>query len=158
MAFRRKTASGAEVAAWAELVRSGEALIIGPVRQEVLSGIREPAQFERIRDGLRAFADLPLTQHHFERAAELHNTCRSRGVQGSATDFLICAAADLYDLEVFTTDTDFDHFAKRIPVRRYAPNSPWRNPSPTDFAHMGGAENALSGAIRRVSPRAANVR
>ena len=27
----------------------------------------------------------------YELGAELHNTCRRKGVQGSSTDFLICA-------------------------------------------------------------------
>ena len=39
----------------AQLAADGLLAIIGPVRQEVLSGIRERAQFERLRDRLRAF-------------------------------------------------------------------------------------------------------
>ncbi len=91
-------------------------MIIGPVRQEVLSGIREQAQFDRVRDRLRPFADLPLAAQHFERAAEFYNTCRTRGVQGSPTDFLICAVADMEGLRIFTADGDFQHYARHLPV------------------------------------------
>ena len=115
-AFRRKTATGPVFDAWADLVRQGEARIIGAIRQEVLSGIRERERFERVRKRLGRFPDLPLTDQHFERAAEFHNTCRSHGVQGSDTDFLICAAAEAYDLPVFTTDKDFKLCARHLPI------------------------------------------
>jgi hypothetical protein len=39
----------------AELVRAGRVQLLGPVRQELLSGIREEAQVRKLRDYLRAF-------------------------------------------------------------------------------------------------------
>jgi hypothetical protein len=36
--------------ALAELIREGRAQMVGPIRQELLSGIREEAQFKKIRD------------------------------------------------------------------------------------------------------------
>ena len=41
----------------AELIREGRAQMIGPMRQEVLSGIRSRSQYERLRQDLRAFED-----------------------------------------------------------------------------------------------------
>ncbi len=44
-----------------------------------------------MRDYLPAFPDIELTSEDYELAAEFFNTCRSNGVKGSNTDFLICA-------------------------------------------------------------------
>ena len=44
----------------AELIHEGRAQIVGPIRQELLSGIREEAQFKKIRDYLRAFREPSL--------------------------------------------------------------------------------------------------
>lgn len=90
--------------------------IIGPIRQEVLSGLREDAQFERLRKHLAAFPDLPLVTGDYVTAAQFFNTCRSRGIQGSNTDFLICAVAARQQCAIFTTDKDFSRFARHLPL------------------------------------------
>lgn len=90
--------------------------IIGPVRQEVLSGVRDQPQFDRLDTHLAAFPDLPLLTEDYVTAAKFFNLCRSRGIQGSNTDFLICAVAVRHDFAVFTTDGDFPLFAKCLPV------------------------------------------
>jgi len=46
---------------------------------------------------------------------------RSHGVQGSNVDFLICAAAYSYRTAIFTTDNDFRHFARHLPIKLYEP-------------------------------------
>lgn len=110
---------GAETAVVQELrslIDEGRVAIIGPVRQEILSGLRSMAAFEQLRDHLRAFADEPLETADFERAAEHFNTCRARGVQGSNTDFVICAAAERRGLPILTTDADFARFAAVLPI------------------------------------------
>lgn len=96
----------------AELVREGRAQLIGVVRQELLSGIREPDKFDKLRGYLRAFDDIRLDVSDFEEAAQMHNRCRSRGIAGSAIDFLICAVANRRHWQVFTTDADFDRYQK----------------------------------------------
>lgn len=89
---------------------------MGAIRQEILSGLRTPAQFNRLRDALRAFPDTVLVTEDYELAAELFNTCRQRGVQGSNTDFLICAVAHRRHYQILTTDRDFQNFQAHIPV------------------------------------------
>ena len=121
MAFRRKTVLAPEVTVLSQLIRHGKAQIIGPVRQEVLSGIRESNQFDRIRVQLAPFPDLQLSRAHYERAAEFSNLCRARGIQGSNTDFLICAVSDLNQLEIYTTDRDFQHFTRLLPIQLFKP-------------------------------------
>lgn len=89
--------------------------IIGPIRQELLSGVKESSQFSRLESNLEAFPDLPLLAEDYVTAAKFFNLCRAKGIQGSNTDFLICAVAVRHDLAVFTTDEDFSLFAKCVP-------------------------------------------
>ena len=90
--------------------------IIGPIRQEILSGVREQSQFNQLESQLAVFPDLPLHSEDFATAAKMFNVCRSKGIQGSNTDFLICAVAVRHELAVFTTDGDFTRFAKCLPI------------------------------------------
>jgi hypothetical protein len=107
--------------ALAELVREGRAQMLGPVRQELLSGIREEERFQKLREYLRAFEELGLEASDYEEAARMHNRFRTRGVAGSAIDFLICAAAARRKWQIFTTDKDFEHYAKAVAVNLYVP-------------------------------------
>jgi predicted nucleic acid-binding protein len=108
---------------WRKLVRRQDAMLIGPVRQEVLSGFARTARFELLRTTLRAFVDVPLVIDDFERAADLCNHCRSKGVQGSPTDYLICAVSLRYGAAVFTTDRDFEQDAKHIGIHLHKPRA-----------------------------------
>ncbi len=90
--------------------------ILGPVRQELLSGIRDEAQFEKLRRYLRAFDDVILRTDDYEEAARLSNRCRAAGVIGSSVDFLICAVALRRGWQIFTTDRDFGRYAKHSDI------------------------------------------
>jgi predicted nucleic acid-binding protein len=102
-----------------ELVRDGRAQLIGVVRQELLSGIRDPQRFEKLRNYLSAFDDPALAAGDYETAAAMHNRCRGRGVTGSAIDFLLCAVAELRHWQIFTTDKDFEHYRRLLGVKLY---------------------------------------
>lgn len=99
-----------------EIIKDGRLAIIGPVRQEVLSGISKETQFESLRDHLSYFEDIPLTSRHFAKAAEFSNICLKKGLQGSTTDFLICSVAYMENLQIFSTDLDFRNYQKHVPV------------------------------------------
>jgi predicted nucleic acid-binding protein len=101
----------------AELIREGRVEMLGPIRQELLSGIREEGQFKKLRERLRAFDEPALEAADYEEAAQISNRCRARGIAGSAVDFLICAAALRREWEIFTTDQDFQNYASVLPVR-----------------------------------------
>ena len=104
-----------------ELVKEGRLLLIGPIRQELLSGIKEKAQFEKLRKRLAAFPDVPLQTKHFEVAARFYNKCRAKGIQGSHIDYLICAVCDCEKTAILTTDRDFEGYAKHLGIRLYLP-------------------------------------
>jgi predicted nucleic acid-binding protein len=103
----------------ARLVNHGLVEVIGPIRQEVLSGIRERSSYEAVREQLRKFNDLEITTADYEEAALYFNQCRSKGIQGSATDFLICAVSVRYELAIFTDDGDFQSYRTVLPIRLY---------------------------------------
>ena len=124
LAFRRrKPVSHPMVPELRRLIWEARARLIGPIRQEVLSGIREPAQFQRLRHHLSAFPDLPLVTTDYERAAEFFNLCRAKGIQGSNTDFLLCAVAERHGMPILTTDEEFNDFALHLPIELSSPRA-----------------------------------
>jgi hypothetical protein len=90
--------------------------MIGPIRQEILSGIRNQEQFDKLQEYLDPFPDWPLETADYIEAARYCNICRSEGVQGSNTDFLICAVSARNRFSIFTTDKDFARFARHLPI------------------------------------------
>ena len=103
-----------------QLISDYRIQMIGPIRQELLSGIKESHQFELLKERLSTFPDYPLQTNDFELAAEYFNQCRKKDVQGSNTDYLICAIAANNDWEIFTTDKDFDNFQAYLPIKLYS--------------------------------------
>ena len=126
LALRRKagdlSAAEAEtVGELRELIREGRARMIGLVRQELLSGIKIAAQFDRLRGVLRSFADEPADTADYEAAAKASNECRAKGVAVSVSDILICAIALSRGWSVFTTDPDFKNYARVLGIKLHAP-------------------------------------
>jgi len=123
LALRRSRAApeSATVDELGRLIRSYRVVLIGPVRQELLSGIRFVEQYEKLRERLRAFPDLQIRTEDYELAAKFFNLCRTSGVQGSNTDFLICAVAVSREMPVYTTDRDFDAYARILDLKLHVP-------------------------------------
>jgi predicted nucleic acid-binding protein len=107
----------------ADLTREGRARIIGLIRQELLSGIKTAAQYEKLRVALRAFPDVPIATSDYEAAAKVSNDCRSRGIAASVVDALICQIALARQWSIFTTDPDFKAYAKVLPIKLHAPRA-----------------------------------
>jgi predicted nucleic acid-binding protein len=103
-----------------KLILEGRVALLGVIRQELLSGIREDRQFLRLRNSLRMFPDVNLTIEDYEEAARLNNICRAHGIAGGAVDYLICAAAVVRKWPIITLDQDFARYAKVIPIRLIA--------------------------------------
>jgi predicted nucleic acid-binding protein len=101
----------------ARLVKSDAIKMLGPIRQELLSGAQPNERFEQLKEYLRFFPNLALDEQDDENAAKYYNELRKRGVQGTGTDLIICAAAVRHGLIIFTTDSDFAHYAKHVPIK-----------------------------------------
>ena len=152
---RREHVQDPEAVELGRLIAAHVVEIIGPIRQELLSGVRDKAQFDRLETNLDAFVDVPLTAEDYVTAAKFYNLCRTNGIQGSNTDFLICAVAVRHDLSVFTTDGDFPHFARCLPivlheVRKTAEPTPARSRRPFSSTEEGrdGPPASLCEAMR----------
>lgn len=100
-----------------KLIDEGRTVILGPIRQEILSGIKDRKQFKLLKEYLKAFPDLLLETKDYELAAEFFNLCKGKGIQGSNTDFLICAVAVNNDFSIYTSDKDFTLFKKYLPIK-----------------------------------------
>jgi predicted nucleic acid-binding protein len=108
-----------EIDALTSLIRYQRAIIIGPIRQEILSGYSDSRKYRIIKEKLSYFENTPIIGTDYELAAEFSNKCRKKGIQGSHIDFLICAVANRIDIPIFTNDNDFTHYQKVIPIKLY---------------------------------------
>lgn len=106
-----------------ELINEVRVAIIGPILQELLSGISNDEQFRILKEKLRPFEDLVLTQTDYERAAEFYNVCRKAGIQGFQIDFLICSVSVGNEVPIFTSDKDFLYYKKQLPISLYQPRN-----------------------------------
>lgn len=98
--------------------------MLGPIRQELLSGAQPSERFEQLKEYLRFFPNLPLDEEDDETAASYYNRLRQRGIQSTSTDLLICAAAVRHGSKIFTLDADFGGYANHIPIKLHqAPRS-----------------------------------
>lgn len=116
---KRKAVNNTLISRFKELINETRVRIIGPIRQELLSGIKEELQFQKLKSHLDPFEDLPIITKNYERAAEMHNQCRRKGINGGHVDFLICSVAEYYQLTIFTNDKDFVYYAKYLPIMLY---------------------------------------
>ena len=106
----------------AELIKEGRIRMLGVVRQELLSGVKTPEQFEKLRIGLHNYPDVAISTADHEHAAKISNSCKARGItMVSIVDALICSVALDRNFSIFTTDPDFLHFTNVIPIRLYLP-------------------------------------
>ena len=108
-----------EVDSLTALIRYQRAIIIGPIRQEILSGYSDLRKYRIIKEKLSYFENTPIIDTDYVLAAEFSNKCRKKGIQGSHIDFLICAVANRIEIPVFTNDNDFTHYQKVIPIKLY---------------------------------------
>jgi len=103
-----------------ELILDSRAMLLGAVRQELLSGISKKSQFTRLKSHLEPFPDIVLNESDYELGAEYFNICRQQGIQGSNTDFLICSVSVNRGMAIYTVDNDFTLFIKYLPISLYA--------------------------------------
>jgi len=99
-----------------ELIKEVRAQLIGPVRQELLNGIKSEKQYKVLKKHLRVFRDLAIETEDYELAAEYFNTARKNAIQGSNTDFLLCAISTRLRMPIYTTDNDFINFQSVLPI------------------------------------------
>ncbi|MBR4823183.1 MAG: PIN domain-containing protein [Spirochaetaceae bacterium] len=113
LAFRKKEKTLFEqnlINYLAEQIRDLRIVMIGPIRQEILSGIPSESKFTDMRNKLSVFSDWTIKSEDYELAAKFYNKCRRYGIQGSHIDYLICAVAFNNGFSILTLDNDFDNY------------------------------------------------
>ncbi len=108
-----------EIDALTSLIRDQRTIIIGPIRQEILSGYSDLRKYQIIKEKLSYLKNSPILDGDYELAAEYSNKCRKKGVQGSHIDFLICAVANRINIPIFTSDKDFEHYQKILSIELF---------------------------------------
>ena len=98
------------------LIREGYVVMIGAIRQEILSGISRHEQFLALKQNLECFSDFDVVTKDYETAADYFNQCRRNGIQGSHTDFLICSVAHNNNFSILTLDKDFLNYKKVLDI------------------------------------------
>jgi len=118
LALRSKTSKETSIAAQlTQIIDDNQVKIIGPIRQELLSGYSDKSKYDKLRLKLQYFPNEPVLDIDYECAAEYSNFCRSKGVQGSHIDLLICAVSVRCKFNIFTTDKDFINYARHLPIK-----------------------------------------
>jgi predicted nucleic acid-binding protein len=122
-AFRKHGEKSSFVQELRSLIEEGRVQLIGPIRQEILCGLKSDKQFKRMEEHLSCFPEKLIGSEEYVLAAKFFNLCRSKGVQGSNTDFLICACSVSWGFPILTKDKDFQLFKKYLPCELLKPRS-----------------------------------
>ena len=118
--LRRNAPEDAPLRANVELlVREGRVVFIGPIRQEILTGIKDVKKFNLLKTYLSPFEDEVIHTHEYELAAKISNDCISKGIAISSIDAIITASVFQKDWEIYTKDKDFDRYLKVIKFEKY---------------------------------------
>ncbi len=112
--------SSAEAQVLRRLIEADEEIgLPGIVLQEILSGLRDQAQFERLLIYLDSFPLILASRRTHIEAARIANACRRKGITTSTVDCLIAASAIEHDARLLTTDQDFTAMARHIDLKLF---------------------------------------
>jgi predicted nucleic acid-binding protein len=95
--------------------------MIGVIRMEILCGVRDEKIFNSLLRSLEAFPDGALNSDIFVTAARFLNLCRSKGIQGSNNDFIVCACSMLWKMPILSKDKDYVRYRKILPIELMKP-------------------------------------
>lgn len=119
-AFRRSQASSLVAVKLRKLIEDDESVSVpGIVLQELLSGIREPAQFAKLQKLMVGFPLLLANQRDHVAGARIANDCRRAGIATTTPDCLIAAQTIARGARLFTVDQDFIRMAKQSELRLF---------------------------------------
>jgi predicted nucleic acid-binding protein len=111
LALRRKSTAGLSLeeqklkSELVQAIQDGRVATLGLLRQELLSGIREKAQFDKLKAALDPYLDEPILTADYEYAARVFNECKNQGLEAGTVDILICAVAVRRGWQVLSGDS-----------------------------------------------------
>lgn len=120
LALRRDGASDVpQVQILRDALSSGSHTVVttGVVLQELLQGFNGPKAVEVIVERFRALPFISPDRQDHIAAAEIRNACRRAGVQVGTIDALLIQLCARHELTLLSTDMDFVHAARHVPLR-----------------------------------------
>lgn len=123
LALRRDAPPSVPETAYLRALLAGRELVAttGVIVQEILQGALAPRSRAAILERFGALDYLTPDRDDHVQAADLRRECRRHGVHLGTVDALIARLAIRHDLTLLTTDADFVHAARWVPVRVWAP-------------------------------------
>jgi predicted nucleic acid-binding protein len=123
LAFRRDGSTHEpEVLVLSEALAGAAAVFTtGLVLQELLQGFGGPRSAQAIIQRFQALPFISPDRQDHIAAAELRNVCRRAGVQIGTIDALLIQLCGRHDLTLLSTDQDFVHAARHVPVKLWRP-------------------------------------
>lgn len=118
--FRRNKAEDQKLRANLEmLMQENRISMIGPIRQEILTGIKDHSKYLILKEYLQAFEDETITTEAYEYAAKIANDCMKNGIAISSIDAIIVAVIALHGFEIYTNDHDFIRYRTIVQFTQY---------------------------------------
>lgn len=93
----------------AELIETNQAAITGVVIAELLQGVKQEKESQRLRLLLRSIHYLPTEDNDWFNAGLLAQQLRAKGLTLPLTDVLIAIIAQRHGIAVLTLDKHFQH-------------------------------------------------
>jgi predicted nucleic acid-binding protein len=120
--FLRATGGQAHLRVRSALLEEVELACTDVIVMEILAGVRDDADRDRLRRLLFGLEFFPVEgPADYEQAAELFRLCRrGGGTPRNLSDCLIAAVAIRHDAEVLCADADFRTLADHSPLRLVA--------------------------------------
>jgi predicted nucleic acid-binding protein len=100
---------------------AGAVVGTGLILQELLQGFSKPKAHQQIIERFRALPLVVPDREDHIGAAELRNKCRRRGVQVGTIDALLVQLCIRHDLQMLSTDKDFQAIGKIVSLSVWAP-------------------------------------
>lgn len=111
-----------EVETLRHALTGGERVVTtGLVLLELLQGYIPPQAQATINAAFDSLEFVEPTRDDYVAAATLSNTCRRKGIQLATIDSLVAQLCIVNDLVLLTTDADFRHAARHVPLRVWSP-------------------------------------
>ncbi|MEW6203247.1 MAG: PIN domain-containing protein [bacterium] len=99
------------------LIKEGLVCATGIVVTELLSGVKNISEKEKLTELLRSVPFLPVGYQIWWDAGEYRYAMKRKGFNASLPDVVISAVAIHYDVELFSLDRYFLEIAKFIPLK-----------------------------------------
>ena len=118
LALRRdQPQEGREVKLLRRALSEGIAIFTtGLVLQELLQGFLGAKASSQIIERFGALPFIIPDKADYIQAAEIRNKCRRKGIQTGTIDVLLAQLCLRHELELLTTDSDFNYISKVFPL------------------------------------------